>query len=192
MNEPMNPDMNPGMNEDLLPFPEPCARALAAVGADPLTPGEAAEAHLRACAACAEARVLLLAQEDASLPLAPAGYFETLPARIVRKLPAARARRQVPAWVWAAAAGILLSASVGGYLAGRATPAPPVLQPMAQQTLQPADLTGQDRALPFQDRDDDLAELGGLSPSEMKKLVSSLDPPKAGAAMHEARDGGRK
>jgi hypothetical protein len=188
----MNEPMNTGTNEDLILLPEPCARALAAVGADPLTPGEAAEAHLRTCAACTEARVMLLAQEDESLPLAPAGYFETLPARIARKLPPARARRRVPAWIWAAAAGILLSAGLGGYLAGRATPAPPVLQPMAQQTLQPADIPGQDRTLPFHDRDEDLAELGGLSPSEMKALVSSLDPPKAGAAAHEAPEGGRK
>ncbi|HXC16832.1 MAG TPA: hypothetical protein VNV60_05265 [Holophagaceae bacterium] len=173
--------MNESMNEEMVPLPEACARALAAVEADPLELGPEAEAHLRTCAACAEARVLLLAQEDEALPLAPAGYFEHLPARIIRKLPAAKARRPLPGWVWAAAAGILMAAGVGGYLAGRATPAPPVLQPMAQQTVQPADLTGQDRALPFRDRDDDLAELGGLSPSEMKDLVSSLDKPKANA-----------
>lgn len=173
--------MNEPMDEEMIPLPEACARALAAMEAGPLEPGLEAEAHLRTCAACAEARVLLLAQEDEALPLAPAGYFETLPARIARKLPAAKARRPLPGWVWAAAAGILMAAGVGGYLAGRATPAPPVLQPMAQQTLQPADLAGQDRALPFHDRDEDMAELGGLSPSEMKQLISSLDTPKASA-----------
>jgi hypothetical protein len=164
------------MNEEMTALPEPCARAMAALEADALEPGDEAEAHLRACAACAEARVLLLAQEDAPLPLAPAGYFEALPARIGRKLPAAKApRRRLPSWMWAAAAAVLMAAGLGGYLAGRATPAPAVLQPMAQQTGSPSDLAGQDRALPFHDRDEDLAEIGGLSPSEMKDLVSELD-----------------
>ncbi|HET6329530.1 MAG TPA: hypothetical protein VFF76_01965 [Holophagaceae bacterium] len=177
--------MNGPMHEEMIPLPESCARALAALQADALEPGLEAEAHLRICAACAEARVLLLAQEDEPLPLAPAGYFESLPARIARKLPAARTRRSLPGWVWAAAAGILMAAGVGGYLAGRATPAPPVLQPMAQQTVQPADPGGQDRALPFHDRDEDLAELGSLSPSEMKELVSSLDKSKVDAPAPE-------
>ncbi|MBS1766100.1 MAG: hypothetical protein JST05_01665 [Acidobacteria bacterium] len=176
------------MPEDLMiPLPEACARAMAALEGDALEPGAETEAHLRGCAACAEARVMLLAQDDAPLPLAPAGYFESLPARIGRKLPAAKgARRRLPSWIWAAAAAILMAAGLGGYLAGRATPAPAVLQPMAQQTVQPSDLTGQDVALPFHDRDDDLAQIGGLSPSEMKDLVSDLD------AHADARSGGRK
>jgi hypothetical protein len=169
--------MNGSMTEAMNPFPEACALALAAVEADPLDPGLEVQAHLRTCAACAEARVMLLAQEDTSLPLAPAGYFEALPARITRKLPVTKAARRLPGWIWAAAAAILMATGVGGYLAGRATPAPPVLQPMAQQ-VQPADLSGQERIAPFHDRDEDLAELGNLSPSEMKDLVSTLDKPK--------------
>lgn len=163
------------MNEEMIPLPEACARALAAVETDPLSPGVEVEAHLRACSACAEARVMLLAQEDAALPLVPAGYFETLSARVLRKLPVPKpSRRPLPTWVWAAAAGILMAAGVGGYLAGRATPAPPMLQPLAQQT-QPTDLSSQDQVLPFHDRDEDLAELGGLNHSQMKELVSTLD-----------------
>lgn len=162
------------MNAELQPMPDICARVLDRVATDPLDPGAEAEAHLRSCPACAEARVMLLAQEEAPAALAPAGYFEALPSRVVRKLPVAKAPRRLPGWLWAAAAAVLVAASVGGFLAGRATPAPPVLQPMAQQT-QPADALPQDRALPFQDRDEDLAELGGLSPDEMKALVSSLD-----------------
>ena len=174
------------MHEETMPLPEPCAAALAALQADPLDPGPDAEAHLRACPACAEARVMLLAQEDAAVPLAPAGYFETLPARIARKLPAAKGPRRLPAWLWAAAAAVLMAAGLGGYLAGRATPAPPVLQPMAQQQTLPADPAGQEGVLPFHDRDEDLAEIGGLSPSEMKELVSTLDSGSAKA------HGGRK
>ena len=175
-------------HEEMIPIPEACARALAALETDPLEPGGEAEAHLRICGACAEARVMLLAQEDAPLPLVPAGYFEALPARVTRKLPAAKGPRRLPAWIWAAAAAILMAAGLGGYLAGRATPAPPVLQPMAQQT-QPADITGQDRAMPFHDRDEDLAEVGGLSPSQMQELVSTMDKSDAPAPKP---DGGRK
>ncbi|HET8714391.1 MAG TPA: hypothetical protein VFM16_01095 [Holophagaceae bacterium] len=180
--------MNAELQSMPIPMPEACARVLDRVAADPLAPGAEAEAHLQACPACAEARVMLLAQEDAPAPLAPAGYFEALPSRVVRKLPAAKAPRRLPGWLWAAAAAVLVAASLGGFLAGRATPAPPVLQPMAQQT-QPADTLPQDRALPFQDRDEDLAELGGLSPAEMKALVSSLDTAPAPAALPQ---GGRK
>lgn len=169
--------MNAPKMETMSPLPEACIRALAAVEADPLEPGMAVEAHLRICAACAEARVMLLAQEDASLPLAPAGYFEALPARITRKLPATKTPRRLPSWMWAAAAAVLMATGLGGYFAGRATPAPLALQPMAQQ-LQPSDLTSQDRVVPFHDRDEDLAELGNLSPSEMKDLVSTLDKTK--------------
>lgn len=171
--------------EDLLPLPEPCVRAMRALEADALHPGAETEAHLRGCAACAEARVMLLAQEDAPLPLVPAGYFEALPSRLARKLPAAKApRRPLPTWMWGAAAAILAAAGLGGYFAGRATPALPVLQPVAQQTL-PADASSE-RTLPFHDRDEDLAELGSLSPGEMRELVSKLDA--APAKPH----GGRK
>lgn len=162
------------MNEEMMiPMPEACARAMTALEADPLEPGAEAEAHLRGCAACAEAQVLLLAQEDASLPLAPAGYFEALPGRVLRKLPATKARRRLPTWIWAAAAALLVAGGLGGYLAGRTT-AVPTVAPMAQQ-LQPADIGGLDRAMPFHDRDEDMAEVGGLSQAEMKDLVSTLD-----------------
>lgn len=172
-------------DDTMIPLPDPCARAMRALEADALHPGAEAEAHLRGCAACAEARIMLLAQEDAPLPLVPAGYFEALPPRLARKLPAAKApRRPLPAWIWGAAAGVLMAAGLGGYLAGRATPALPVLQPVAQQST-PAE-AGADRTLPFHDRDEDLAELGSLSPGEMRDLVSTLDA--APAKPH----GGRK
>ena len=170
--------MNPMLPEDELPLPEACALTLEAVAANPLDPGAEAEAHLRTCAACAEARVMLLTQEETTTPLVPAGYFESLPSRVSRKLPSARpARRGLPVWIWAAAAAVLMAAGVGGYLAGRATPAPPMLLPMARQTA-PVDLSNPDQSLPFQDRDDDLAEIGTMSPSELKELVSKLEPAK--------------
>jgi len=46
-----------------LPIPQACALALDAVLLDPLEPGAEAEAHLRTCLACSEARVAYLAQE---------------------------------------------------------------------------------------------------------------------------------
>ena len=70
------------------------------------------EAHLRGCSACARHLEELAAVDMAAreLPVpAPAGYFESLPARVRARLPVPR-RRTAPVWVWAAAAGVALAA----------------------------------------------------------------------------------
>ena len=46
------------------PIPESCSHAMAAILVNPLEPGTEAEAHMRICPACSEARVAYLAQED--------------------------------------------------------------------------------------------------------------------------------
>ena len=70
------------------------------------------EAHLRGCSACARHLEELAAVDTAAreLPVpAPAGYFDSLPARVRARLPVPR-RRTAPVWVWAAAAGVALAA----------------------------------------------------------------------------------
>lgn len=81
---------------------------------DALTPAERAQvaAHLGACGECA-ARLAELAAVDAAVRTAPseapAGYFESFPARLRTRLePKARPRR-LPVWTWAAAAALLLA-----------------------------------------------------------------------------------
>ena len=95
------------MTEALLPLPDRCAQALSALQADPVDPSAEAERHLRTCRACAEARVAFLAQEEAPEVLAPAGYHERLPDRILAKLPArAPLHRRLAPLTWAAAAAM--------------------------------------------------------------------------------------
>ena len=128
------------MTEALTHLPETCRSALAAIEGDPLNlPREVAD-HLRACHACTEARVQWLAQEEAVPALAPAGYFEALPSRVLRKLPSKSPSSKSRPLLWSAAAMLLGAAALGGFLAGRAN-----RNPVVEATLPrtPADV--QDR-----------------------------------------------
>ncbi len=168
------------MTHDILPFPEPCTRTLAAVEADPLEPGRDAELHMKTCTACAEARVIYLAQEDAPDVLVPAGYFDRLPARVVGKLPVRRSlAHHARALYWAAAAALLMAVGAGAFWAGRAN-----RTPLVEATLpKPADTVEiMVPEAPFRDRDEDAAQIQALTPEEMKALLERLDhstePPK--------------
>jgi len=153
-----------------------CLEALAAIEAEPLDLDPRVEAHLRVCPSCAEARVTWLALQDAPQALAPAGYFEHLPARIVRKLPARPRTRGRHAFLWALAAALLVAVGTGGFMLGRAN-----RQPLVEATLAPAPVEAP-AALPespFQQGDDDLAQLHKLSPEEAKAIIDRLEPQKA-------------
>lgn len=163
------------MNLELLPLPEPCATTLAAVQADPLEPGAEAERHMKICRACAETRIFYLAQEESSEVLAPAGYFDQLPGRVLRKLPARTAlHRRMGPLAWASAAAVLMAVGVGAFLAGRAnrTPYVEATLPRPAETLE---ISIPDT--PFHDREEEAAQLQTLSPDEMKALLKRLDPP---------------
>ncbi|WP_257312409.1 hypothetical protein [Geothrix fuzhouensis] len=161
--------MNPGP----LPLPEACAATLSAIEADPLEPGPAAEAHLKVCTACAEARVCFLAQEDSADALAPAGYFERLPGRILRKLPPRPAlRHRLGPLGWAAAAALLLAVGTGAFLAGRANRTPYVEATLPRQ---PDILELSTIDTPFHNREEEAAQVQALSPEEMKALLKRLD-----------------
>jgi hypothetical protein len=157
-------------------LPPACAALQEALLADPLNPGPEAEAHLRACAACAEARVVLLAQEEAPQALAPAGYFERLPARVLGKLPGRiRPRHQAHPLLWAAAAVVLAAVGSGAFWAGRANRAPLV----EASVPSPGDASENTLLLgdtPFHDRDGEAAaRVEALSPEELKALLKRLD-----------------
>jgi hypothetical protein len=160
-----------------LPIPEACTHALEAIQADPLEPGAEAEAHLRTCRACSEARVAFLAQEEAPEVLAPAGYFERLPDRVQRKLPARpRLLHRVRPLAWAAAAALLMAVGAGAFWAGRANRTPLVEATLPHQpevtatTLSVSDT-------PFHDREEEAAQVQTLTPEEMKALLNRLDAP---------------
>jgi hypothetical protein len=164
------------MNAEPLTLPEACSFALARIEADPLTPGPEVESHLRQCRACAEARVAYLAQEPAPEVLAPAGYFERLPDRLLRKLPARpRPFSHLKGATWAAAAALLMAVGAGAFWAGRANRTPYVeaslpKAPVVEPALADA---------PFQDADGEAAQVQALSPAEMKALLKRLDTPAA-------------
>lgn len=151
-------------------LPEACARAQAAIERDPLElPGEAA-AHVRGCPACFEVQVAWLAQEEADA-LAPAGYFEQLPERVLSKLPAAPRRRRLHPALWALAATLLAAMGVGGYLVGRANRTPMV---EATLSLPPAESPQPLPDMPFTEGEDDYVQLTNLSPEEANRFIERV------------------
>ena len=161
--------MNPGP----LPIPETCAAALTAIEAGPLDPGPAAEAHMKACTACSETRVFFLAQEDSPEALAPAGYFDHLPGRILRKLPARPAlHHRMGLLGWTAAAAVLMAVGTGAFLAGRANRTPYVEATLPRQ---PDMLEVSTSDTPFHNHEEEAAQIQALSPEEMKALLKRLD-----------------
>ncbi|MCE1228484.1 MAG: hypothetical protein LWX11_03180 [Firmicutes bacterium] len=150
-----------------MPLPPACQTALDAIERDALTSDPAVLAHLRQCPACAEARVQWLAQEEAPQALAPSGYFEQLPGRILRKLPVAHPHRRL----WLAAATLLLASGLGtaGFWLGRSQ------QPSASQ----ASVELQDLDTPFldeeKDNDEAIVQLSDLSLNEANAVLERLE-----------------
>lgn len=160
-----------------LPIPEACSHAMEAVLLDPLAPGTEAEAHMRTCRACSEARVAYLAQEDCPEALAPTGYFDRLPDRVLRKLPARPGLRQrMPPFAWAAAAALLMAVGAGAFWAGRANRTPYVEASLPRQP-EIMETTGSVSDTPFHDGEEDAAQIQSLTPEEMKALLKHLDAP---------------
>nr|WP_320131582.1 hypothetical protein [uncultured Holophaga sp.] len=152
-------------------LPETCQRTLEAIQADPLELSSALEEHCAQCPSCQEARVQWLAMEDAPSPLVPASYYEALPDRILRKLPARTARRfRGRPLLVAAAALLVLAAGVGGYWAGRTTPqAAP-----ATAALPDTEVIEALPVAPFEESDDPLAQVGNLSSQEAATVARKL------------------
>ncbi len=155
-------------------LPPACEAAMMALELDALEPGAEAEAHLRACAACREAQVLLLAQEEAPLPLVQAGYFERLPARVIGKLQTRKTGFRPGTWWMAAAAVLALAVGTGAFMAGRANRTP-VVEAEARPVEPPPHIEA-----PFTDSQDELGKLQNMKPEEVRDLLNQLqtDPPK--------------
>ena len=143
-----------------------CLEAFAALERDPLLLPAGVERHLGTCQACSEARVWLLAMEEAPPVDAPQGYFEGLPYRLSRKLPARRAGIGRTAAVWLAAAALMAALGLGatGFYLGQATHAPKGVA----DTLDPSAET------PFQEAEDPVNQLSELSPAEMEAALQRL------------------
>ena len=164
------------MNEAVPALPEVCSRALASVQVDPLEPGAEAEAHLKACRACSEARIAFLAQEDACEALAPTGYHDRLPDRLVRKLPARPSlHHQIRPLVWTAAAALLMAVGAGAFWAGRANRAP-LVEAALPRPAEVIDLTVT-ADTPFHDHEEDAAQIQSFTPEEMSALLKRMEAP---------------
>ena len=132
------------------------------------------------CRACSEARVSYLAQEEAPEVLAPTGYFDRLPGRVLRKLPLRTGlHRQLRPLTWAAAAALLMAVGAGAFWAGRANRTPLVEATLPRQpdvmesTVSVADT-------PFHDREEDAAaQIQTLTPEEMTALLKRLNAPQS-------------
>jgi len=161
------------MTHPLLPIPEACSRTLDSVLKDPLDLSPEVEAHMKICRACSEARIIYVAQEDAPEALAPAGYFERLPDRVLRKLPARTSlRRRVRPFTWATAAALLMAVGASAFWAGRANRTPLVEATLPRQ-IETVETNVSDT--PFHDREEDAAEVQSLTPEEMKALLKRLE-----------------
>lgn len=150
-----------------------CLEALAAIEVDPLDLPPEVEAHVKACAGCSETRVTWLAMEDAPAALAPAGYFDQLPGRVLRKLPSRPRAGNRQAALWALAAGLLMAVGFGGFWLGRAN-----RQPLVEATYTPsaAELPAALPETPFMEGEDEVAQLRGLPPEKADTVLQGLEP----------------
>ena len=157
------------MKDQFPPIPAACLSALAEIETDPLRLTPASAAHTETCPACAETRIAWLAQEDFEVQ-APAGYFERLPERILSKLPAGPRRRLHPA-LWAMAAALLLAVGTGGFWVGRAN-----RTPMVEATLVPVSADSHETLpdTPFQEGEEDYAQLPNLSPEQARMVIERV------------------
>jgi hypothetical protein len=160
------------MNPSRSNLPGACEAALDHIESDPLDLPAGTLDHLAACPSCSEARVHWLATLDVPVPLAPAGYFERLPARVLGKLPAPRTAARPRGFLAAAAAVLLLATAAGAFWAGRANQTPLV---EASLPKAPADTREIDADAPFQEKDEILEPLQNLSPDEASALLKTLE-----------------
>ncbi len=163
------------MSDALLPISSMCSQALEAILIDPLDPGAETEAHMQLCRACSETRVAYLAQEECPAILAPAGYFERLSDRVLRKLPARPGlRHRVRPLGWAVAATVLMAVGAGAFWAGRANRIP-LVEATLPRLPELLDTGSAVTDTPFHDREEDAAQVQTLTPEEMKALLNRLD-----------------
>lgn len=157
----------------MTPVPDACIPPMEAIQADPRNLPQWVEAHLRACPACAEARVLWLAQAEDPSPLAPAGYFDHLPQRVLRKLPPPRMRMRIHPSLLAAAGLLALVLGLGGFWLGRAHRTPVVEATLPKTPLEAAPAS----EAPFHEGEIPYTSLDRLSPEESEALLERLESP---------------
>lgn len=154
--------------------PEQFEVAQNAIEADPLNlPNEVADWVCQS-PALSELRVhwLALQDEPPGHQLAPAGYFQALPGRVLRKLPTRQVvRHRFHPALWAAAAALMLAIGTGGFWAGKANRAP-LVEAKAQEAEPFKELPIADA--PFQEKDDVMVQIQNLSPEEIQRIADKV------------------
>lgn len=156
------------------PTPEQLEMILQALEADPLHLQADVAAYVRQSPALSELRVQWLAvQDDSGNPsMAPAGYFQALPGRVLRKLPIkSAARHGLHPALWAAAAALMLTIGAGSFWAGKANRTP-LVEARAQELEPSKELPLADA--PFQESDDVMVQIQNLSPEEIQRIADSV------------------
>jgi hypothetical protein len=157
-------------------IPQACQNALEAIEQNPLALPKGALKHVAQCPMCSEARVMWLAQDEFEAPLAPAGYFDKLPGRVLQKMPSSPASPWLRLPLLASAASILFFAGMGGYWYGRQTHPPIVLEavmpPRGAQDPFLQDFTSFTSIEAF-------SMVPSLTPEEVQELMKDLQKPEA-------------
>jgi len=148
----------------------------------------AVEAHLRGCPECARHLEELRAVDAAARALeveAPPGYFDSLPARVGRRLSARR--RTPPAWVWAAAAVLALAALTPLVRHTSPVPEAPRTDEMATLAPAPAAIAPPATIAPPAANAEPAAELPAEAARD-KAMAEKDAAPKLGRAAREDKD----
>lgn len=154
--------------------PEQLEKAMQAIEADPLNLPADVAVLLRQSPALSELRVHWLALEDQppNSAMAPAGYFQALPGRVLRKLPVKMpTRHRFHPALWAAAAALMLAIGTGGFWAGKANRTP-LMEARASESEPAKDLPVADA--PFQESDDVMVQIQNLSPQEIQRIADKV------------------
>ena len=154
-------------------FPAACQDALRAIELDALNLPLEALQHVSVCSMCSEARVLWLAQDDFGVQLAPAGYFDRLPSRVLQKLPVAQKTPLYRLPLLISAASLLLFAGLSGYWYGRQSQFSPII---LEAIAPPKDM-----------RDPFLNDLTSFSSIELFSQVNDLTPEEAQTLMKDLK-----
>lgn len=153
--------------------PEQFEKAVQAIEADPLNLTADVAVLVRQSHALSELRVHWLALEDPDTSImAPPGYFQALPGRVLRKLPIKMvARQRAHPALWAAAAVLMLAMGAGGFWAGKANRTP-LVEAKASESEPAKELPVADA--PFQESDDVMVQIQNLSPEEIQRIADRV------------------
>jgi len=160
-------------NPDL---PLDCQNALQAIENDPLELPRDVLQHISTCRMCSETRVMWIAQEDFEHPIVHAGYFDSLPNRIFRKLPTHSTRLWLRLPLLVSAASIMFITAASLYWLGRQSqPSTVVLEAL----IPPKDMHDYLHDFTSFYNIELFAQVSDLTPEETQALISDIKKPEA-------------